>query len=92
MKTPYKTAVYVLKAQKDYRDRNTEKVKANSRAYYNANKETILIQKQTVRDVKRAEDGLPPIDRSPTKRRVLTPIIDLPPRGLDVPIQTPICV
>lgn len=64
MKTPYKTAIYTLKAQKDYRDRNIAKINANARSYYHANKETILIKKQNARDVKRAEDGLPPIDRS----------------------------
>ena len=70
MKTPFKTPSYTLKAQKDYRERNTDTINAKARAYYHAHKEEVLLQQQTARDKQRAEDGLPPIIRG-EKQRVL---------------------
>jgi hypothetical protein len=63
MREPYRTPAYILKAQKDYRERNRETLAEKARLRYAENKEAVLLRKQELRDAKRAEDGLPPIIR-----------------------------
>jgi hypothetical protein len=65
MKTPYRTPVYTLNAQKAYRERNQEAIAERARERYYKNKEAVLQRRTELRDAKRAEDGLPPIIRDP---------------------------
>ena len=54
MRGPYKTAVYILKAQKDYRERHAEKLAEKARIRYQVNRETILEKAKIVRENKKA--------------------------------------
>jgi len=50
MRGAFRTPVYVLKAQKVYRERHAEKIAEKAKAKYEMNKETILEKAKQQRD------------------------------------------
>lgn len=55
MRGAYRTPVYTLKAQKDYRERNAEKLAEKARVKYQANRDVILEKLKEKRDAKNLE-------------------------------------
>jgi hypothetical protein len=64
MRGDYRTPIYTLKAQKAYRERNSELLAERARERYMKNKEAVLQRRTELRDIKRSEEGLPPIIRN----------------------------
>jgi hypothetical protein len=59
MRGAFRTPVYVLKAQKAYRERNAEKIAEKAKAKYEAHKDTILEKARTARQERKLNQSPP---------------------------------